>query len=267
MTPPHDASAAAEPSQDDNELPTHGRVVEGRRKVRMGDAGPDRRARLDALARYLHDVAEDDAATATLPSTVGWVLRSTRMEIGKFPTLGEDIVLHTFCSATARRWAERTTIVRGANGARVRGVSIWVAVDTTTGAPARLGEWFFDLYGPSAGGKQAAAKLVLGMPSAPVVGSGRPWPLRRSDFDAWAHVNNAIAWAAVEDAVQIDATDSVVALLEHHAPIASGSEPLLATERDGNEWTVWLLDPGGAARVLVASHVEVRPGATSSVTA
>lgn len=243
-------------------LPALGRVVRGARKVRMADVGEDRRARLDALARYLHDVAEDDAAGADLPPTVGWVLRSTRMEVVAFPALGEELTLHTFCSAAASRWAERTTVVEGSNGARARAVSIWVALDMATGAPVRLGEWFSAVYGPSAGGRRASARLTLEPPGAAVVGSGRKWPIRRSDVDAWGHVNNAIAWAAVEDAVAIDPAASLVAVLEHHAPIDPATTPVLAVERDtegSGDSRVWLvLDDAGLdvpPRVLVAAHL------------
>lgn len=232
-------------------------MVEARRKVRMAEVGPDRRGRLDALARYLGDAAEDDASGATLPPTIGWVLRSTRMEVDRFPMLGEDLVLHTFCSATATRWAERTTLVTGSLGARCRAVSIWVAVDTRTGAPARLGERFFAVYGASAGGRRASARLTLGAPPEPVTRSGRQWPLRRSDLDAWAHVNNAIAWAAVEDSVDIASADSVVALLEHHSPIDPETAPVLAVARSDGKWCVWLLDSRPPGNVLVASVLDV----------
>ncbi len=263
MTPLPDSSWTAA-ARRDRELPAQGRVVEGSRKVRIADVGVDRRARLDALAGYLHDVAEDDAAAAALPPTVGWVVRSTRMEIGRFPTLGEELVLHTFCSATASRWAERTTLTHGSNGAQVRAVSVWVAVDARSGTPARLGGWFFEIYGPSADGRRASAKLALGPPVARVARSGRPWPLRRSDFDAWGHVNNAIAWAAVEDAVEVGAADSMVAVLEHHAPIDPRSHPVLAAEGDAAARSVWLLEPGERGRVLMASEVEIRRSGRSA---
>ncbi len=242
-------------------LPTAGRIVQGSRKVRMADVGPDRRGRLDALARYLGDVAEDDAAGATLPPTIGWVLRRTRMDIERFPTLGEELVLRTFCSATASRWAERTTLVGGSLGARLWARSIWVALDTVTGKPARLGSWFFDVYGASAAGRQASVHLTLGAPPAPVARAARPWPIRRSDIDAWAHMNNAIAWAAVEDAVDLVPSDSVVALVEHHAPVGAGTAPVLAVERSDAEWGVWLLDSRSEGHVLVASAL--RPAAAS----
>lgn len=250
---------------DTETLPARGRVVEGHRRVRTADVGADRRARLDALARYLHEVAEDDAEGAAVPATVGWVLRSTRMDVERFPRLGEHLVLYTFCSATAQRWAERTTVVRGADGARLRAASIWVAVDTTTGAPVRLGDWFFATYGPSSEGKRASAKLALTGPTGPV-DAVRPWPLRRSDLDAWGHVNNAIAWGAVEDAVQIGPDDALAALVEHHAPIDLGAEPVLATKDGGGEHLVWLLRPT-EARVLMACRIELAPGGASEPSA
>lgn len=267
MPDPSDTSASARegrPVSWDVELPSRGRVVESRRMVRTADVGPDRRARLDALARYLHDVAEDDAASATLPQSIGWVLRRTRLEVRAFPTLGEDLVLETFCSATASRWAERTTLMQGTNGARISAASIWVAVDVATGAPARLGEWFSKVYAPSAGGRRASAKLTLDAPPAHVLGAARPWPLRRTDFDAWGHVNNAIAWAALEDAVAFGRADALTALVEHRAPITPGMTPLLATRQVADRWSVWLVDAAAPGHDLMAAALEVRHAGSAS---
>lgn len=246
-------------------LPARGRVVTGRRTVRMAEVGPDRRARLDAIARYLHDVAEDDAAGAALPATLGWVLRSTEVDVGRFPTLGEDLVLHTYCSATASRWAERTTVVGGSDGASLRAVSIWVAVHTETGAPTRLDDTFFAVYGPSADGRRASARLTLAAPGRPEALSSRSWPLRRSDFDAWGHVNNAIAWAAMEDAISLGPADSVAIRLEHHAPIDPDADPALAFDDDGEARRIWLLRNGDPASVLVSARVLLRRQKTASI--
>jgi hypothetical protein len=72
-------------------------------------------------------------------------------------------------------------------------------------------------------------------------------------------VHNAVAWAAVEDAVDIHPSDAAVALVEHHAPIDARMEPVLVRGRDGDEWSVWLLEGGDGGRVLVASAITVRP--------
>ena len=46
--------------------------------MRLGDVDPSGRLRLDAIARYLQDVASDDAADAGLDT--GWVARRTLIE-------------------------------------------------------------------------------------------------------------------------------------------------------------------------------------------
>ena len=64
------------------ELPARGRVFRGRRRVHLGDVDAGGRLRLEALARYLQDVATDDADDARLSERRGvWVLRSSDLEI------------------------------------------------------------------------------------------------------------------------------------------------------------------------------------------
>ena len=45
-------------------LPSAGRTFTGERIVRLGDVSPAGRLRLDAVARYLQDIATDDAVDA-----------------------------------------------------------------------------------------------------------------------------------------------------------------------------------------------------------
>lgn len=226
-------------------LPTEGRVFAGRRKVRFGDTTPQRRARFDALARYLHDVAEDDAADAGWLGSVGWLLRSTQMSIRQFPVLGETLTLQTFCSATATRWAERTTTITGSDGGSVQATAIWIAVDITTGGPVRLDDSFTKVYGPSARGRRASARLHLAPPPAHAAARGRRWPLRASDYDVWHHVNNAVAWAAIEDSLATAGWLPVRAELEHNEPIPAGSALVLSSLASETSLDAWLLDGGG----------------------
>src|SRR5947207_12307857 len=86
--------------------PARGRVYTGRRRVRLGDASPGGRLRLDAAARYLQDVSNDDTRDGGLDDE-GWVVRRTTLEVVAFPVMGEELELRTFCSGTGGRWAER----------------------------------------------------------------------------------------------------------------------------------------------------------------
>src|SRR4051794_5286555 len=96
--------------------PASGRVYEGVTCPGLGDAAPSGRVRLDALARWLQDVAYADVEDAGLIGEAVWVVRKLRMRVTAFPRFGEEVSLSTFCSGLGRMWAERRTTVTGAGG-------------------------------------------------------------------------------------------------------------------------------------------------------
>jgi len=55
--------------------PAAGRVFTAGYTIRRTDVTPGGRLRLDALARYLQDVAEDDVADSGLAEPYGWLVR------------------------------------------------------------------------------------------------------------------------------------------------------------------------------------------------
>jgi acyl-ACP thioesterase len=203
----------------------------------------------------LQDVAEDDAADADLGDEVGWMLRRTAMLVERFPVLGEQLDLATFCSGTGGRWAERTTLVTGELGARVATRAVWVAVDRRSGSPARLDDRFRAVYGPSAGDRRVRLRLTLPAPSGGEDGAtGRPWPLRAADLDVWGHANNAVAWSAVEDELEERPPTPLAADVEHPTALLPDTAPRLVVAVGGPVRHVWLV--GGAdGRVLVAARV------------
>lgn len=225
-------------------LPEQGRVYRSERLVRLGDSAPSGRLRFDALARFLQDVAEDDANDAEWPASIGWLLRRVAVSVRQFPTRTERVELQTFCSATAARWAERTTTVRGERGGLLQARAIWVAVDAATGRPTRLGELFERVYGPSAEGRKASVRLWL---PAPPDGSGEQapsWPIRASDLDIWDHVNNAAHWEAVEDEIaQLDWLPTSAEIEYHEAIVATDSPSVVRRQTTGG-LDLWLVQGG-----------------------
>src|SRR5579875_2014413 len=85
--------------------PAAGRVYATSRRVRGTDVTPDGRLRLDALARYLQDAAEDDVTDSGWREPCGWLLRRCVITIRGFPSVGEQVAVRTFCSAIGPRWA------------------------------------------------------------------------------------------------------------------------------------------------------------------
>src|SRR5688500_10680451 len=84
-------------------LPDVGRRFGTTRRVRLGDASPGGRLRLDAMARYLQDVANDDAHDSGIANPGGWVVRRTTIDVRAEVAFRELVEVTTFCSAIGKR--------------------------------------------------------------------------------------------------------------------------------------------------------------------
>lgn len=219
-------------------LPDKGRRFSHQRTVRLGDTTASGRLRLDALARYLQDVAGDDVADAGIEGP--WVMRRLALELGDLPRFRDTVDLVTFCSGTGSRWAERRTTLLVDGRTAVEAVAIWVYVDPATSAPLALEDWFFDFYGEAAGGRKVSGRLRLKPP--PADAESRSWPLRVTDFDVLGHVNNAAQWEPVEEALANMKRGAriVGAELEHRAAVEPGETLTLRTSSTDGSLAVWL---------------------------
>ena len=205
------------PASEFVDRPEAGRVVSRTRPVRLGDVDVRARLRLDAIARYLQDIATDDATDAKLDDAFGWVVRRTMIEVRRAAGLDEHLELSTFCAGTGRSWAERRTSISGDRGASIEAVSLWIRVDPSSGRPTGLGDDFVSAYGEAAGGRRVSSRLQLSGP--PDDADRRPWELRRVDIDPLGHVNNAAQWAIVEEGLPAHGSRRGIAEVEHRSPV------------------------------------------------
>jgi acyl-ACP thioesterase len=233
------------------ECPAGGRRVEATRRVRLGDASPSGRLRLDALAAYLQDVAADDVDEVGIQGA--WVLRRTALRIGRFPKFRDEVRLVTFCSGTGGRWAERRTTVSVGDDVAVEAVALWVYIDAD-GRPAPLEQWFFSHYEVAANGRKVSGRLQHRPP--PPDARRRPWPVRYSDFDVLAHANNAAAWQAFEDELaQLAPGRRIVsAEIEYRAAIDPDDQLELLSTLDDSTLACWIMC---GDEVRVSSRIEL----------
>jgi acyl-ACP thioesterase len=240
-------------------LPPVGRVFRRSRRVRLGDVTPAGRLRLDALARYLQDVSNDDTTDARLADDMSWVVRRTVVEITSFPAFAETVELATFCGGTGGRWAERRVSVTGDDGGAVEASTLWVHLDLQTLRPKVLPQQFLDLFGEAAQGRKVSARLLHDDPSVALVGTGQPWPLRFADFDLLGHVNNAAYWAIVEEqlARRRDLRAPMRAELEFHQQVEPGADVRVVVHDDEDGSVRWWLVGNGDPAVVHASAVLV----------
>ncbi len=215
------------------------------RRVFLGDASVSGRLRLDALARFLQDLATNDAEDADdVSDDRGWVLRRMELDVTRLPAIYEDLELTTWCSGVGSRWAERSTSladtreVEGGVCAVAR--AVWVYVSLDTGAPHSLPPRFFEVYGEEVRGHKVSARLQH--PPPPPAAPRRPWPLRITDFDVFGHVNNAVYWSAVEDELVgwLEGRRIGRCEIEFKAGIDPGDEPELVVDR-ADALAVWFM--------------------------
>ena len=245
--------ASGEGPEELSGVPEIGRVFRGLQRVRLGDITPSGLLRLDAMARYLQDVANDDAYDSGISNPAEWVVRRTVIEVRRPAVLREDLELLTFCSGTGPCWAERRTSMRGSLGASVEAATLWVQIDAASGRPVRLDADFVQVYGPSAGGRTVKARHRLGDP-VPLDAIASPFPVRWSDLDVLGHVNNAVYWAMVEEtfAVGGEAPAPFRVELEHHQALSRTADVRLC--RSGER--LWVLDGDVLAAAAARGPIE-----------
>ena len=216
-------------------LPQVGRTFSTSRRVRLGDVTPKGRLRLDATARYLQDIANDDAVDGNYPDIHGWVVRRTEMWVYQFPTYMTDISLTTWCGGYGSHWAERRTHIVGSDGARIETAALWVHVNMETLKPEPLPEGFIPLIAESSGGRKVRSNFVVGksLPELTALdATSESWPVRFADMDAVGHMNNASYWIAAEEYLSKhgELRAPMHAVVEHHLSVDPGNDIRLVTQ-------------------------------------
>lgn len=183
--------------------PLVGRVFRTTRPVRFGDTSPRGRVRLDALARYQQDIAGDDTLDAGIDDPHPWVVRRGVVEVHVPAVGGEALDLATWCSGTGSHWAERRVSIQGRRGAD--GVGEPLGPRGRRHRPAgAAGRRVRRGLRVGRRGRRVTARLQHDT-TVPDDVERSPWRLRFVDFDILGHVNNAGAWAIVEEVLaQVD---------------------------------------------------------------
>ena len=231
-------------------LPERGRVYAGEALAGLADCAPSGRSRLDAIARWLQDVAFADVEDAAVADVAIWVVRRTRIRVKRFPRFGERLRLQTFCSGFGRAWAERRTVI--ATGEEeppaVQAVSLWVHLDPVTRRPFPLTPQELERYGEAAAGRKVTARLRHTGPGS--ADNARGWTFRATECDLAGHVNNSAYWQPVEEELLAGSEpERLDAEMEFRNPAQPGEKLVI---RDGpRRWIVG--EDGGVHASVILS--------------
>jgi acyl-ACP thioesterase len=207
------------------------------------------RLRLDAVARFLQDIAIDDVQETGwgLPDHL-WFVRRIRVDVLR-PFLDDAAVeLTTWCSGVAAIAAGRRWSLAGDAGGRIEVDSVWIHLDARA-RPARIDD--FGVYAEAAGGRRVSTRLELPDPPADV--ERLPWALRATDVDLHGHVNNAVYWQAVEEllpALGVDPRQPLQVELDYRQPIDFGEEVDLVAFEDEERGAVAFVVGGTEVRAV-----------------
>ncbi|MCU1365391.1 MAG: hypothetical protein JWL72_2770 [Ilumatobacteraceae bacterium] len=242
-------------------------MFEARRRVRLGDSSPGGRLRLDACARYLQDIANDDSREAGSPNPTAWVARRTVIRVDRFPEYLDMTTLWTWCSGLGPRWAERRySVVADPPGAgRIEAATLWVHIDMATMKPIPVPEGFAEQFATAANGRTVKARLHLPTRPGDPADIARPdrtaaWPLRFTDFDILGHVNNAVYWSMVEEEVAArrergrSAAGPLIVTLEHHDGIDRADAVILTVRDTALGFDLWVTTETGKVAAVVRAE-------------
>jgi acyl-ACP thioesterase len=196
----------------------------------FADCAPSGRVRLDALARWLQDVAYADVEDAGVAQAAVWVVRRTRIRVNRFPRFGGHFELTTFCSGIGRMWAERRTDVTvvGETTSIVQAVSLWVHLDAERWVPTPLSASEIAIYG-GAPDRRVSHRLRHPAPEPARIEGERGWTFRATECDLADHVNNAAYWVPLEEELLAGPElERVDVELEYRTPAQPGAKRVLA---------------------------------------
>ncbi|BDT87470.1 acyl-[acyl-carrier-protein] thioesterase [Nocardia cyriacigeorgica] len=220
--------------------------------VRLGDTDGQERLRLDAVARYLQDIGYDHLQVVEDGDLhPGWIVRRTVIDVLAPIEFGDRVHLRRWPSALSNRWCNMRIQVSSENGGQIETEMFLIHVDIEAGRPARMTDRFMAPMLAATDQHRLRWRPAL-EESTGVDADLRPFPLRVTDVDRYGHVNNAVHWEAVEEALA-RFPDAPAApyrvILEHAGPVMAGDEVQIRSWQGADGLRVQL-EVDGSARTL-----------------
>ncbi|MFJ4654198.1 acyl-[acyl-carrier-protein] thioesterase [Nocardia sp. NPDC088792] len=213
--------------------------------VRAGDVDRNGRLRLDAIARYLQDIAwEDLNAGGFADSDPTWIVRRTVLDVIRPIRWPDRVTLRRWCSGVSSRWANMRVRITSDAGGLVETEAFWINVDENTGTTARISDAGFAHLAATTDHHRLRWTPMVGEKPPEHSDHDLPYPIRAVDIDLLQHMNNAAYWQAVEQVLPGFAeviTGPHRAIFEYNAPITAEQTLRIRPELRPTGLHLWLL--------------------------
>ncbi|MQY19231.1 acyl-[acyl-carrier-protein] thioesterase [Nocardia macrotermitis] len=195
--------------------------------VRTGDVDPYNRVRLDAVARYLQDVAWEELESGFFHRTDPvWIVRRTVIDVVR-PILWPDRVeLRRWCSAMSTRWANMRVRITSDNGGLIETEGFWINLNESTNMPTRISDQGLAHLARTTSETRLRWRQWLTDLAPAESDTDLPFPLRATDIDLYNHISTSVYWQAVEHYL-IDIPKLVAG---PHRAVIEYIEPVLARQ-------------------------------------
>jgi acyl-ACP thioesterase len=168
--------------------------------LRVGDIDRTGRLRLDAAARHIQDIGQDQLREMGFEETHPlWIVRRTMVDLVRPIEFQDMLRLRRWCSGTSNRWCEMRVRIDGRKGGLIESEAFWININRETQGPARIADDFLEGLRRTTNVDRLRWKAYLSPGGRGDADQIRDYPIRVSDIDIFDHMNNSVYWSVVED--------------------------------------------------------------------
>jgi acyl-ACP thioesterase len=171
--------------------------------LRVADIDRDGRLRLDAAARHIVDVGQDQLREMGYEETHPlWIVRRTMIDLIRPIEFGDMLRMRRWCSGTSNRWCEMRVRIDGRKGGLMESEGFWINFNRDTQTPARIADDFLEGLRRTTDVDRLRWKAYLGAGGRALRDGAEEiheFPIRFTDIDFFDHMNNSVYWSVVED--------------------------------------------------------------------
>jgi len=207
----------------------HPNVFDCEWPLRVGDIDSTGRLRLDASARHIQDIGQDQLREMGFEETHPlWIVRRTMVDVIRPIEFQDMLRLRRWCSGTSNRWCEMRVRIDGKRkGGLIESEAFWINMNRETQAPARISDDFLAGLHKTTSVHRLRWKSYLKPGSRDDASEIHEFPVRITDIDLFDHMNNSVYWSVIEDYLASNPEllqGPLRTTIEHEAPVALGDK-------------------------------------------